>query len=253
MTFLLELSLAELTEKIRDTGRTFARTTVISAFPDFWHRAFPEAALIEDADNLAFPEPAQQLIVHAMALHWSEDPVGQLVQCRLALQPDGLLLAVLAGGHTLHELRAALLAAESDVAGRASPRVAPMGDVRDYGSLLQRAGFALPVADRLSTDTVYADIFALMRDLRGMGETNALDQRSKNFTGRRIFERAAELYAASHALVNGKIKATFELLFLTGWAPAANQPTPLKPGSAMRSLSEALGPGSGSRTAALFA
>ena len=240
VTFLLDLACAELKEKIRDTGRKFAGTTIISGYPGFWYRAFPDATMIADLDRLEFPNRHQELIIHAMALHWSDDPVGQLIQCRLALQPDGLLIAAFMGGSTLNELREALLAAESEVAGRASPHILPMGDVRDFGAVLQRAGFALPVADRMSIETVYADMFALMHDLRRMGETNALAQRARTFTGRQIIERAAELYAASHSLANGKIKATFEMIFLTGWAPAKTQPKPLKPGSAIRSLNDVL-------------
>jgi len=176
-----------------------------------------------------------------MALHWANDPVGQLIQCLRALKPDGLFLAVMFGGQTLHELRAALAQAESEVSGGLSPRVAPMGEIRDLGGLLQRTGFALPVADRLVLKASYADLPGLMHELRAMGEGNALAQRMRRFAPRRLFSRAEEIYRAAYGLEDGRLPATFELVFLQGWAPDESQPKPLRPGSAQARLADALG------------
>lgn len=174
-----------------------------------------------------------------MALHWANDPVGQIIQASRALKPDGLFQAVCLGGQTLHELRACLAQAESDVTGGLSPRIAPMGEIRDLGALLQRAGLALPVADSLPIKTSYRDVFHLMHDLRAFGETNALNTRLRRPTRRAVFDRCAELYARNFS-EDGKIIATFEFMFLSGWAPSADQPKPLRPGSAAARLADAL-------------
>ncbi len=196
--------------------------------------------MVADDGTLALERGAHDLVIHAMALHWADDPVGQLVQCRHALRPDGLLLVVLPGGRTLHELRAALAQAESRLTGGLSPRVAPMGEVRDYGALLQRAGLALPVADVEAHRVTYADARGLMRDLRAMGEGNALAARDRRPPPRRLFEDAAAIYAAAHPAEDGRIAATLELVHLAGWAPSADQPRPLRPGSARTRLADAL-------------
>lgn len=175
-----------------------------------------------------------------LALHAINDLPGALIQARRALRPDGLFLATLFGGDTLIELRSCLLDAEVEVLGGASPRVAPFVDVRDAGGLLQRAGLALPVVDRETLTVTYGDAFALMNELRGMGESNPLAERRRAFTPRGVFLRAAELYADRHAGDDGRISATFEILTLTGWAPAATQQQPLRPGSAKASLADAL-------------
>jgi hypothetical protein len=176
-----------------------------------------------------------------MALHWANDPVGQIVQARRALMPDGLFLGACLGGRTLWELRAALTEAEVRLTGGLSPRVAPMGEIRDLGALIQRAGLALPVADSLSLTVEYRDAFHLMKDLRAMGEGNALAARRRTVASRALFSEAARIYAEGFTLPNGRIPATFEFVFLTGWAPADSQPKPLRPGSAAARLADALG------------
>ena len=181
------------------------------------------------------------LIVSGGTLHRSDDPVGALTRIRLALRPDGLAIASLFGGQTLHELRAAFAEAEAEVEGGISPRVAPMGEVRDLGGLLQRAGFALPVADVDRVHVAYETPFSLMRDLRAMGEANALRERRKTFTRRETVFRMAEIYAEAFGREDGRVAATFDLVFLTGWAPDESQQKPLRPGSAKARLADALG------------
>jgi hypothetical protein len=176
-----------------------------------------------------------------MALHWASDPVGQIIQSRRALRPDGLFLATLFGGQTLHELRAALAAAETEITAGLSPRVAPMAEIRDLGGLLQRAGLALPVADCDRLTVTYATPLHLMRELRAMGEGNALDHRLRRPTRRAVLTRAAEIYTERFALPDGRVPATFEIVHLSGWAPDASQPQPLRPGSATHRLADALG------------
>ncbi|MEM9762343.1 MAG: methyltransferase domain-containing protein [Pseudomonadota bacterium] len=205
-------------------------------------RALPQAAALEwRGETLPFAPGAADLAVSAGLLHWLEDPVGHLVQLRLALRPDGLMLAVLAGGQTLAALRAALATAEAEVSGGLSPRVAPMGEIRDLGALLQRAGFAMPVADSERLTLSYKSGWHLLRDLRAMGETSALAGRPRHFTRRRVFARAVEIYEEMQRLSDGRIGAEIELVYLTGWSPADNQPKPLRPGSARTRLADALG------------
>jgi hypothetical protein len=176
-----------------------------------------------------------------MGLHWANDPLGQLVQCRHALRPDGLFIAVLLGGRTLHELRSSLAEAETLVTGGLSPRVLPMGEIRDLGALMQRAGFALPVADSFNQTVHYSSFATLCADLRAMGETNALAARLRRFTGRTVLAAAEAIYRANFATPDDRLKATFDLVFLTGWAPHESQQQPLRPGSAKARLAEALG------------
>lgn len=184
---------------------------------------------------------AYDLVVHAMGLHWADDPVGQVVQCARALAPDGLFMSVAFGGTTLTELRQALAVAEAQVMGGLSPRVAPMAEVRDMGALLQRAGLALPVADTLRKTVTYSDALALMHDLRAMGETNALAGRHRAIPPRALFPTAAAIYAESFPAPEKRIQASFEFVFLTGWAPHESQQKPLRPGAATSRLAEALG------------
>jgi SAM-dependent methyltransferase len=172
---------------------------VVTAFPDLWQQRLPQARIVADDEVLDLTPGAHDLVIHALCLHWANDPVGQLVQCRRALRPDGLFLGVLFGGQTLAELRACLAQAEAAVTGGLSPRVLPMGEIRDLGGLLQRAGFALPVADAATRTVTYADPLRLMADLRAMGEGNALSQRLRRPTRRAVFAQAAELYAQTHA------------------------------------------------------
>ena len=163
------------------------------------------------------------------------------MQIRRALRPDGLMIAALFGGRTLHELRSSLAEAEVHTTGGLSPRVAPMGDIRDLGALVQRAGFAMPVADSERFEVSYRSPLHLMRELRAMGETNILAQRRRVPLRRDTLARACEIYASSFPAEGGRITATFEIVFLTGWAPAEGQPKPLRPGSATARLADALG------------
>ena len=176
-----------------------------------------------------------------MCLHWADDPVGQLIQARRALRPDGLFLGVMFGGETLHELRASLAQAEADLFGGLSPRVAPMAEIRDLGALLQRAGYALPVADSVRLTASYASPLQLMKELRFMGEGNALHSRRRTPSSRALFARACEIYVESYGDKDGRVPATFELIVLTGWAPDSSQPQPLRPGSASQRLADVLG------------
>ena len=239
--FLHELAADEIKERLNEVNRSFTQAAVVSPFPEFWGATFPGAESLVEADLLPLAEGAFDLVVHALALHWADDPVGQLVQCRRALRPDGMFVGALFGGRSLNELRAALAAAETEVAGGLSPRVVPMAEIRDLGALLQRAGFALPVADSVVRTVSYATPFHLMRDLRAMGETNALEARHRRTPPRALFAQAARRYAEAHAGPDGRIPATVEIIYLTGWAPSATQPRPLRPGAARNRLAEALG------------
>lgn len=231
----------EVEERLNEVNRTFQSMAIVTGFPDFWAARYPDAKIVPDDEVLALQPRAHDLVVHAMCLHWANDPVGQLVQCRHALQPDGLLLAACLGGQTLQELRAALAEAEVAVTGGLSPRIAPMGEIRDLGALLQRAGFALPVADSMPMTASYAHAFHLMHDLRKMGEGNALAGRIKHSTRRNVLTEAASIYASNFSNDDGRVDATFEIITLTGWAPSDNQPQPLRPGSAKARLADALG------------
>lgn len=238
--FLHERAIEELQDRLLMVNRRFTSIAIITGQPDIWHEHWPDATIIEDEDRLALNPGAHDLVIHAMALQWADDPVGQIVQSRLALQPDGLFLAIFPGGQSLHELRSALAEAETQISGGLSPRIAPMGEIRDLGALLQRGSFALPVADADTLNVTYKDAFALMHDLRAMGEGNALGARLKTPTKRAIFNHAAEIYADNFPADDQRINATFELICLTGWAPADSQPKPLRPGSATTRLADAL-------------
>ena len=180
------------------------------------------------------------LIIHALCLHWSNDPVGQLIQCNRALKSDGFFMCSLLGGNTLSELKHVLSEAELTISNGLSDRLSPMAEIRSIGNLLQRAGFALPVADSVKHNVVYDSIYHLMRDLRDMGETNALSSRNKRFTRSKLFEEANRVYLKKYKLQNNKIMATFELIFLAGWSPDDSQPNPLKPGTPAKPLGEVL-------------
>lgn len=196
---------------------------------------------VHDSEVLPLAEGEVDLALSVLMLHWASDPVGQLVQLRRALRPDGLMIAALFGGQSLHELRAALAQAESEVTGGLSPRVAPMAELRDLGALIQRAGLAMPVADSERLTISYATPLHLMRELRAMGETNILADRHRVPLRRSVLMRAVEIYTETHADTDGRIPATVEIVFLTGWAPAKGQPEPLRPGSATTRLADALG------------
>ena len=197
--------------------------------------------VVADEEALPFADASFDLVVSGLSLQTVNDLPGTLVQIRRALKPDGLFLGALLGGRSLHELRSAFAQAESDVTGGASPRVAPFADIRDLGGLLQRAGFALPVTDIDTVTVRYADMFALMADLRAMGATNCLAQRSRVPLARAVLLRAAEVYAQRFADADDRVRATFEIVWLSGWAPHASQQKPLKPGSAQARLADALG------------
>ncbi|MGE3905151.1 MAG: SAM-dependent methyltransferase, partial [Reyranellaceae bacterium] len=181
------------------------------------------------------------LIASALSLHWVNDLPGALLQIRQALRPDGLFLAALAGGDTLAELRHCLLAAEAEVEGGASPRVSPYVDLRDAAGLLQRAGFALPVADIDRLTVLYPDALALMRELRGMGESNLVRERRRTPLRRATLLRAAALYGEKFSDAEGRVRATFEIVYLHGWAPHETQQKPLRPGAASQRLADVLG------------
>ena len=196
--------------------------------------------LVADEEALPFGANSFDLIMSLLSLHWVNDLPGALLQIRHALKPDGLFLGALFGGETLRELREALLEAESEVESGASPRVSPFADLRDAGALLQRAGFSLPVADQDSITVRYPDALSLMRDLRAMGESNTVIGRRAGFSRRDTLARAAALYEERHRLPEGKLPATFQVIYLTGWAPHESQQKPLAPGSAAARLAEAL-------------
>ena len=197
--------------------------------------------LVADEEYLPIENSCLDLIVSSCGLHWANDLPGVLIQSRQALKPDGLLLVNFFGGNTLTELRRSLLQAEMEVEGGAGPRVSPFADIRDAGALLQRANFALPVADTETITVSYDSPLKLFRDLRGMGETNAVIGRRKSFSRRRTLMRACEIYESDHADESGRVPATFELITLTGWAPAKSQPKSAPRGSGQVPLIQVLG------------
>jgi SAM-dependent methyltransferase len=202
----------------------------------------PEPKIAADEEALPFADESLDLVVSGLSLQLVNDLPGALIQMRRALKPDGLLLAAVLAGETLTELRQAWLTAESEILGGASPRVAPFADVRDLGGLLQRAGFALPVADSDSVRVTYATPLALMQDIKRMGASNMLSERRRTPVTRELLLRAAEIYQQRFGLPDGRIPATFEIVTLTGWVPHESQQKPLRPGSAKTSLKDALKP-----------
>ncbi len=195
---------------------------------------------VGDEESLPLASECFDLAVSALCLQNLNDLPGALVQLRRVLKPDGLFLGCLLGGQSLQELRTALAVAETEIYGGTSPRVAPFADVRDMGGLLQRAGFALPVADREPVTVRYASMFGLMADLRAMGAANALMARLRKPSTRGFFSRAANIYAERFAEPGGRVRATFEMIFVSGWAPHESQQKPLPPGSAKMRLADAL-------------
>ena len=193
-----------------------------------------------DEENLPFAPQTFDLAVSALSLHTVNDLPGALIQIRRALVPDGLFIGALFGGETLKELRACLMQAELNIRGGIGPRVVPMADRLTLAGLMQRAGFALPVVDADTITVMYRDIFHLMGDLRGMGETNAVAAKQKTMTGRKLFQEAGRIYKEQYADADGKIPATFEIVYLNGWSPHESQQKPLARGSAQFSLTEAL-------------
>lgn len=239
---LHRLAADEIQDRLSEINRRFTDPAVVTGAPAFWSTAFPGARVVEDEPVLDLQPGAHDLVIHAMALHWAEDPVGQIVQCTRALREDGLFIAVCFGGQTLHEVRAALAEAEAEVTGGLSPRILPMGEIRDMGGLLGRAGLALPVADLLTQKASYTGLSHLARDLRAMGETNAMAARLRRPTRREVFARAGAILAGRHGDRDNpsRVSVTFDLVFLTGWSPSETQQKPLRPGSATTRLEDAL-------------
>ncbi len=261
--FLLRRAADDIADRLSVVRRTFPRVLVLGAHHGVLGelvRAMPGVELVvetetaprfleachgprvaADEEALPFRDDALDLVVSALSLHHVNDLPGTLVQVRRALKPDGLFMAAMLGGLTLHELREAFLAAEAEVEGGASPRVAPFTDVRDAGALLQRAGFALPVADSDKVEVTYATPFHLMREIKAMGASNALFARRRTPLRRETLVRAAAIYADRFGTPNGRVSATFEIITLTGWVPHESQQKPLAPGSARTRLADALG------------
>lgn len=249
-TFLLDRVVEDMAERLNAVLRTFAygadvgtpgdgvRQAMAGRVGSLAHIDVPDV----ESEGLSLPPQSLDLAVSALALQFVNDLPGVLAQIRRALKPDGLLLAALIGGETLSELRQAFAAAEAECEGGASPRVAPFADLRDIGALLQRTGFALPVTDIDRIVVRYDSAFALMQDLRRMGATNVLLERRRTPTRRATLLRMAQIYGERFADPDGRIRATFEVIWLSGWAPHESQQKPLKPGSAKASLAEALKP-----------
>ena len=261
-TFLIDRVADELGERLSAVLRQFERAVDLGTPTDAVRRALaaggkvativaaePGAARLDDAflrvaadeEALPFADGSLDLVVSALSLQFVNDLPGTLIQIRRALKPDGLLLAALIGGDSLIELREAFAQAESEIEGGVSPRVAPFADVRELGALLQRAGFALPVVDSDRLTVRYDSVLALMRDLRRMGATNVLSERRRTPLKRATLQRMTEIYAQRFADADGRLRATFEIAWLSGWAPHESQQKPLKPGSAAQRLADALG------------
>ena len=215
--------------------------TLIAAWPDTIPGDVPDLQVAADEEALPFADASLDLVVSALALQFVNDLPGTLIQIRRALKPDGLLLAAMIGGDSLGELREAFTAAESEIEGGISPRIAPFADIRDLGALLQRAGFALPVVDSDRLTVRYDSPIALMLDLRAMGATNVMTDRRRAPLKRATLQRMLEIYARRFADVDGRLRATFEIVWLTGWAPHESQQKPLLPGSAARRLADVFG------------
>ena len=267
--FLLDVAAGELAERLGVVERHFERAVELHGYTGQTARAALATGKIggiervETDVRLAGPgetvtvspletvplEPASvNLVLSPLSLHLTNDTPGVFIQIRRALKPDGLFLAAIPGSGTLAELREALLAAESETTGGASPRVIPFPDVREIGALLQRAGFALPVTDVESYTVRYDSIFPLMRDLRAMGMANPLVARSRRLLTRTVLTRAAEIYAERFSDPDGRVRATFSVIYLSGWAPHESQQKPLKPGTAKTRLADVLGDRTGKDT-----
>ena len=244
-TFLLDRVAGDIAERLSAVLRTFDIAVDLGTPTDAARRAIRDrvgtiAAVVADEEALPFRDASLDLVVSALALQHVNDLPGTLIQIRRALKPDGLFLAAMIGGESLAELRAAFAEAEAEVEGGVSPRVAPFADLRDLGALLQRAGFALPVTDVDRVTVRYASPLGLMHDLRRMGAGNALTERRRMPLRRATLRRLLEIYAERFADPDGRIRATFEIVWLSGWAPHQSQQQPLAPGSAKTRLADAL-------------
>ena len=240
--FIHDQAIDVINERLSEINRVFSKIAVVGFRAQAWANALDlKATCVEDGDTLDLNKNSYDLVIHAMCMHWANDPVGQLIQMQQALKPDGLMIATFFGGQTLSELRISFAQAEIKVMDGISPRIAPMGEIRDLGSLLQRAGFALPVADNISLNVNYKSPIKLMHDLRSMGATNIIKTRMKLPISRNLVKEVTKQYHDNFTDNNGRIKATFDLIFLTGWAPSVSQQKPLKPGSAQKRLADALG------------
>ena len=250
-TFLIDRVADELGERLSIVLRPFERAADIGTPTDAVRRvlaASGKVAFLVGADNitvdeeaLPFADGSLDLVASALSLQFVNDLPGTLIQIRRALKADGLLLAAITGGDSLIELREAFAEAECEIEGGVSPRVAPFADVRELGALLQRAGFALPVVDSDRLTVRYPTVLALMRDLRRMGATNMLSERRRAPLRREMLQRMTEIYVQRFADRDGRLRATFEIVWLSGWAPHDSQQKPLKPGSAVQRLADALG------------
>jgi SAM-dependent methyltransferase len=260
-SFLIDRAAADLAERLSAVLRRFAVAADLGSPTDAVRRelggltdtliavdAAPEHVrahggprVVADEEALPFADASLDLVVSALALQSVNDLPGTLAQVRRALKPDGYFLAAVLGGETLSELRQSFAAAEAELEGGISPRVAPFIDARDAGALLQRAGFALPVTDVDRVTVRYASAFGLMADLRRMGATNPLVERRRTPLRRATLMRMAETYAARFADADGRVRASFDIVWLSGWAPHPSQPQPLRPGSAQVRLADALG------------
>jgi SAM-dependent methyltransferase len=247
-TFLLERVTEDMEERLHAVLRDFADVADIWTPGELLRKPssdrFKSIARIglddSEHETLPFSPESLDLVVSGLAFQFVNDLPGVLTQIRRALRPDGLLLAAMIGGDTLTELRRSFAAAEAELEGGVSPRVAPFADLRDVGALLQRAGFALPVTDVDRIVVRYDSAFPLMQDLRSMGATNVLVERRRTPTRRATMLRMAQIYGERFADPDGRLRATFDVIWLSGWAPHESQQQPLKPGSAKAGLAEAV-------------
>ena len=259
--FLLQRAVDDLLDRVESIRRDFPRTLVLGgggavgrALPDRPGAAAKIGQLVEtdfadrlapdicvDEEVLPFADESFDLVLSPLTLHWVNDLPGALIQINRALKSDGFFACAVIGGASLKELRQSLMAAETELYGGAAARVSPFADTVDMAGLLQRAGFAMPVTDVDRVTVRYGQAFALMRDLRGMGETSALTDRPRSLRGKRFFARMAELYSERFSDTDDKIRASFEIIHAGGWAPHPDQPRPKRPGSATVRLADALG------------
>ena len=237
-------AIEQAAERLLDIKKKFKISAIVGGKAKYWSEKLQidPTTLIPDGDNLNLQDESFDLVINALSLHWYNDPVGNLIQVRNALKPDGLMLAFLWGGDTLKELRLAFQDAELKNENGISPRVAPMVELKSAGDLLVRAGFALSVADKIDLTVTYNNPLELLYDLRRMGETNIMVERRKTFLKRSTLNKCLEIYSKNYPDENerNRIKATFQLFCLTGWAPSENQQKPLKRGSAEKKFSEVL-------------